>query len=133
MDFQLTEEQQLIQRTARDVAERLLRPRAAARDAHETFPADELRELGRLGLLGVAVPEELGGSAAGAVAYSVAMQELARGDASVSVAVSVTNMVAELIAAVGADEQRRRHVPRLCSGEAGCGAVALSVPPAGSA
>ncbi len=132
MDFQLTEEQQLIQRTARDVAERLLRPRAAARDAHETFPADELRELGRLGLLGVAVPEELGGSGAGAVAYSLAMQELARGDASVSVAVSVTNMVAELVAAAGSDEQRRRHVPRLCSGEAVCGAFALSEPQAGS-
>jgi alkylation response protein AidB-like acyl-CoA dehydrogenase len=130
--LQPTEEQQLIQRTAREVAERLLAPRAAARDRSEQFPEEELRELGRLGLLGVAVPEELGGAGAGAVAYSLALQELARGDASVAVAVSVTNMVAELIAATGSEEQRRRHVPRICSGEYLCGAFALSEPQAGS-
>jgi alkylation response protein AidB-like acyl-CoA dehydrogenase len=132
MHFQPTEEQLLIQRTARDVAEKLLRPRAAARDESAQFPVDELRELGRLGLLGVAVPEELGGAGAGAVAYSMAMQELARGDASVAVAVSVTNMVGELIARVGSAEQKAAHVPRLCSGEALCGAFALSEPQAGS-
>ncbi|HTM19787.1 MAG TPA: acyl-CoA dehydrogenase family protein [Kofleriaceae bacterium] len=132
MRFSASEEQQLIQRTAREVAERLLRPRAAARDVSEEFPEAELRELGKLGLLGVAVPEELGGGDAGAVAYSLAMQELARGDASVAVAVSVTNMVAELISAAGSDEQRRRHVPRICSGEYVCGAFALSEPQAGS-
>ena len=93
MDFQPTEEQLLIQRTARDFAERVLAPRAAARDVSGEVPAAELRELGRLGLLGIAVPEELGGSGAGTVSYSLAMQELARGDASVAVAVSVTNMV----------------------------------------
>jgi len=132
VDFQPSEEELLIQRTARDLAERMLLPRAGARDRDETFPADELRELGRLGLLGVAVPEELGGAGASVVAYSLALQELARGDASVSVAVSVTNMVAELIVAVGSDEQRRRHVPRVCSGEYVCGAFALSEPQAGS-
>jgi alkylation response protein AidB-like acyl-CoA dehydrogenase len=99
MDFQPTEEQLQIQRTAREYAERVLAPRAAARDASCEFPAAELRELGGLGLLGISIPEELGGAAAGPVAYSLAMQELARGDASVAVAVSVTNMVAELTAA----------------------------------
>ena len=132
MHFAPTEEQILIQRTARDYAERRLVPRAAARDVSGEFPEAELRELAQLGLLGVAVPEELGGAGAGAVAYSLVMQELARADASVSVAVSVTNMVAELIAKVGTDAQRREHVPRLVSGQALCGSFALSEPQAGS-
>ena len=132
MDLALTEEQRAVQRTARDYAERRLMPAAAARDKDGTFPETELRELGKLGLLAVAVPEELGGAGAGAVAYSLAMQELARGDASVSVAVSVTNMVAELVSKVGSDAQKQRHVPRLASGAALCGAFALSEPQAGS-
>jgi len=132
MDFAPTEEQLLVQRTARDFADRVLAPRAAARDVSGEFPAAELRELGRLGLLGIAVPEELGGANAGTVAYSLALQELARGDASVAVAVSVTNMVAELIAKVGSDAQARAWVPRLVSGELVCGAFALSEPQAGS-
>jgi alkylation response protein AidB-like acyl-CoA dehydrogenase len=105
-----TEEQRLIQRTAREFAERRLAPAAAARDRDGRFPVEELRELGQLGLLGVNVPEDLGGAAAGVIAYSLAMQELARVDASVAVAVSVTNMVAELIAAVGTPAQRTARV-----------------------
>jgi alkylation response protein AidB-like acyl-CoA dehydrogenase len=132
MDFDLTEEQLLIQRTARDFAERVLAPRAAARDASYEFPVAELRELGQLGLLGIAVPEALGGSASGTVAYSLAMQELARGDASVAVATSVTNMVGELIATRGSPELAAAWVPRLTSGELLCGAFALSEPDAGS-
>jgi alkylation response protein AidB-like acyl-CoA dehydrogenase len=132
VDFELTEEQQMIRRVARDYAARVLAPRAAARDRDGTFPEQELRDLGGLGLLGVAVPEELGGSAAGAVAYSLVMQELARGDASVAVAVSVTNMVAELVSRAGTEPQRRAHVPRIVSGDALCGAFALSEPQAGS-
>jgi alkylation response protein AidB-like acyl-CoA dehydrogenase len=132
MRFSPTEEQLAVQRTAREYAERRLRPRAGDRDATGEFPEAELRELAELGLLGVAVEDDLGGAAAGAVAYSLAMQELARGDASVAVAVSVTNMVAELIAKVGDDAQRAHHVPRVVSGEYLCGAFALSEPQAGS-
>ena len=132
MDFDLSEEQLLIQRTARDVAERVLAPRAAARDVSCEFPLAELRELGQLGLLGIAVPEALGGAAAGTVAYSLAMQELARADASVAVATSVTNMVAEMIAIRGSPALAAAWVPRLVSGELVCGAFALSEPDAGS-
>jgi alkylation response protein AidB-like acyl-CoA dehydrogenase len=132
MDLQLTEEQLMVQRTARDAAERLLAPGAARRDATGEFPAAELRALAELGLLGVAVPEELGGAGAGVIAYSLAMQELARADASVAVAVSVTNMVGELVARNGTAEQARAWVPRLVSGELVCGAFALSEPQAGS-
>ncbi len=132
MDFKLTEEQLMVQRTARDFAERTLAPTAARRDVTGEFPAAELRALAELGLLGIAVPEELGGAGAGVIAYSLAMQEIARADASVAVAVSVTNMVAELVAKNGSPEQAKHWVPRLCSGELVCGAFALSEPQAGS-
>ena len=132
MDFALTEEQQLIQRTARDYAQRELLPLAAARDVDETFPTKQIRELAELGLLGVIVPEENGGVGAGFVAYSLAMQELGRADASVAVAVSVTNMVAELISMAGSDAQRAEHVNGIISGDYLTGSFALSEPHAGS-
>jgi alkylation response protein AidB-like acyl-CoA dehydrogenase len=132
MDFALTEEQRLIQRTARDVAERLLAPTAAARDVSCEFPLAELRQLASLGLLGIAVPEHLGGAGAGMVAYSLAMQELARGDAAVAVATSVTNMVAELIASHGSPALAAAWVPGMVDGELVCGAFVLSEPDVGS-
>jgi len=132
MDFELTEEQRLIQRTARDVADRALAPGAAARDLSGEFPLAELRELAGLGLLGIAVPDQLGGAGAGMVAYSVAMQELARGDAAVAVATSVTNMVAELIASHGSPALARTWVPGMVGGELVCGAFVLSEPDVGS-
>jgi alkylation response protein AidB-like acyl-CoA dehydrogenase len=132
MQFSPTEEQQMIQRTAREFAQRTLAPRAAARDVDGTFPAEELSVLADLGLLGINVPEAHGGAEAGAVAYSLALQELAEADASVAVAVSVTNMVAELISMVGTEAQKAEHVGRLVSGQAVCGAFALSEPQAGS-
>jgi alkylation response protein AidB-like acyl-CoA dehydrogenase len=130
--FRPTEEQELVQQTARDFAERVLAPKAAARDVSGEFPEKELRELGKLGLLGVNVPEALGGAEAGVVAYSLALQELARGDASVAVAVSVTNMVAELITTQGSPELAKKWVPKLVSGEHVAGAFGLSEPEAGS-
>jgi alkylation response protein AidB-like acyl-CoA dehydrogenase len=132
MDFAPTEEQLLVQQTARDVADRLLAPKAAARDVSGEFPVAELRELGKLGLLGIAVSAHLGGADAGTIAYSLAMQELARGDGSVAVAVSVTNMVAELIATHARSEVAKAWVPRLVGGELVCGAFGLSEPEAGS-
>jgi alkylation response protein AidB-like acyl-CoA dehydrogenase len=132
MDFSLTEDQLLIQRTAREIADRLLAPRAAARDATCEFPVAELRELGRLGLLGITVPEALGGSGAGTVAYALAMHEIARADASVAVLTSLINMVAELIATRGSPALARAWVPGLVSGELVAGAFALSEPDAGS-
>ncbi len=132
MQFAPTEDQLLVQRAARDAADRILAPKAAARDVSGEFPTAELKQLADLGLLGISVPEELGGGGAGAVAYSLALQELSRGDASVAVAVSVTNMVAELIAANGSEALARHWVPRIVSGELVAGAFALSEPDAGS-
>ncbi len=132
MEFELTEEQLLIQRTAREFAQRELAPRARERDENETFPDRELQDLAEMGLLGVVVPERLGGAEAGMVAYSLAMQELAYGDPSVAVAVSVTNMVAELIAETASEAQKAEHVPKIVSGEYVTGSFALSEPHAGS-
>ncbi|MDQ3334306.1 MAG: acyl-CoA dehydrogenase family protein [Myxococcota bacterium] len=132
MDFKATEEQLLVQRTARDFADRVLLPKAAARDLSGEFPVAELKELADLGMLGISVPEELGGAGAGTIAYSLALTELARGDAAVAVATSVTNMVAELIATYGNDAQVKHWVPRIMSGEMVAGAFALSEPEAGS-
>ncbi len=132
MRFELTEEQELIERTTRDYAQRVLAPRAAERDRTSEFPARELRELADVGLLGINIPEELGGAGAGVVAYAVAMEELSRADPSVSVAVSVTNMVAELVSRFGTEAQKREHVPRLTGGEYLCGAFALSEPHSGT-
>ena len=132
MYFELTEEQAAIRDMAREYADRVLIPRAPKRDETCEFPLAELKELGGMGLLAINVPEEYGGSAAGVIAYSLAMQELARGDASVAVAVSVTNMIGELIALHGTPEQARTWCPRLASGELVSGAFALSEPEAGS-
>src|SRR3990172_6159388 len=117
MDLELSEEQGLVAKSARDFATRVLEPRAAARDAQEIFPAEELGELAKMGLLGVNVPAAYGGAEAGAVGYALAMMEIARADASVAVAMAVTNLCAEVIAAAGSEAQKRRHLPRLTGGE----------------
>lgn len=132
VSFELDDEQLLVQRTARDFAERELAPKAAERDRDGTFPALELKKAAELGLLGVNVPERLGGAEAGAVAYSVAITELAAACASTTVAIAVSNMVAEVICTYGSEEQKQAHVPRLMSGDAVCGAFALSEPECGS-
>src|SRR5258708_5119394 len=88
MDFFPSETACLVRDTARSFAERTLGPRAAARDRLGTFPVEELKQLAQLGLLGVNIPESDGGAEAGVVAYSLAMQEIARADASVAVAMA---------------------------------------------
>jgi alkylation response protein AidB-like acyl-CoA dehydrogenase len=132
MDFTPSDTQRMVQRAAREFVARELAPRAAELDRSGEFPARELRGLAELGLMGVNVPEIYGGAAAGVVAYSLAMQEVARACASTAVTMSVTNMVAEVITHFGDEAQRRQHVPRLCSGEYQAGSFALSESAAGS-
>jgi alkylation response protein AidB-like acyl-CoA dehydrogenase len=132
MDFALSETEELIQKTARDYAEKRLLPVAAEIDEKARFPAAELAGLAELGLMGVNVPAALGGAEAGAVAYALSMMEVARACASTAVTMAVTNMVGEIISRYGTDEQRRKHVPKLTSGEYVAGSFALSEPEAGS-
>lgn len=132
MNFDLTETQKLVRDTARSFARERIAPRAKQHDREEMFPADLLKEMAALGLMGVNIPARLGGSEAGVVAYAVAMMEVAAACASTSVAMAVTNMCAELINRFGTEAQRLRMVPRLVSGEAVAGAFALSEPHCGS-
>jgi alkylation response protein AidB-like acyl-CoA dehydrogenase len=132
MDFELSDEQKMIQKSARDFATRVLEPRAAARDRDERFPVEELGELARTGFLGMNVAPAYGGSGVGVVAYALAMMEVARADASVSVAMSVTNMAAELICQWGSEAQKQEHVSRITGGEYLVASFALSEPAAGS-
>jgi alkylation response protein AidB-like acyl-CoA dehydrogenase len=132
MHLEPSETQRLVQQTARDFATRVIAPQAADIDRHERFPRELLKGLGELGLLAVNVPEAYGGAAAGAVAYALAMQEVARACASTAVTMAVTNMVGEVIARFGTEEQRRAHCPKLASSAYAAGAFALSEPEAGS-
>ena len=134
MDFELTEEQKIIQDTAAKFARRELEPVAAQLD--ETKNRDilksNLKKLAELGFMGLNVDPEYGGTGAGAVAFSLAMTELGRGCASTTVTTSVTNMVAECIQVVGSEELKRKYIPPLCSGEDPAGSFGLTETCAGS-
>ncbi len=132
MKLALGDTQALVQKTARDYATRVLLPQAASIDRNEAIPREVLKGLADLGLMAVNVPAALGGSAAGATSYALAMQEIARGCASTAVTMAVTNMVGEVIAAFGTEAQRARCCPRLASGEWPAGSFALSEAGAGS-
>jgi hypothetical protein len=132
MDFTPSETQEMIRSTARQFAGRVLEPNAARLDREHRFPRESLAEAAELSLLGINVPAEYGGVEAGAVAYSLAVTELARACAATTVAVCVSNMVAEVICAFGNEDQRSEHVPKLCSGEYVVGGFALSESGAGS-
>ena len=131
-DLSLDDAQQMVVDTARQFAARVLAPRAASLDIEGGFPRELLREAAALGLLGINVPEALGGVEAGAVAYALAVIELGRVCASTTVALTVSNMVAEVVAKFGTSVQTERYVPRLCSGELAVGGFALSEAGAGS-
>ncbi len=132
MNLDLTEEQALIQASARAYAQERIAPRAAQIDADGVIPDEVLSGLAELGLFGVNLPEELGGAEAGVVAYSLAMEEVAKACASTAVTMAVTSMVGEVIAAFARPEVARVYCPKLCSGALRAGSFALSEPEAGS-
>ena len=134
MFLELTQEQKLIQETSRDFARAELEPLAAKLDREDDRPAflANLKKLAELGFMGLNVSAAYGGSEAGAVAFSVAMTEIARACASTAVTVSVNNMVCEVIQAIGSQEQKEAYIPRICSGEYAAGSFALTEAGAGS-
>jgi len=134
MFLDLTEEQKLIQQTAREFAEAELAPVAADLDRggdRRIFLAN-LKKLAELGFMGLNVREEYGGSEAGVIAFSVALTEIGKACASTAVTLSVSNMVCEVIQAVGNEAQRRDYIPKICSGTYLAGAFALTETGAGS-
>ncbi len=134
MYLDLTEEQKLIQETAKDFALAELEPVAADLDqgGDDSIFYANLRKLAELGFMGLNVSDSYGGSEAGVIAFSVAMTEIARACASTAVTVSVNNMVCEVIQALGTEEQKEKYISRICSGEYPAGAFGLTEPGAGS-
>src|SRR2546430_7218449 len=130
--FELTEAQQLVRDTARNDAQKRLAPIAGQLDRERRFPAEQLAGLAELGMMGVSIAEEYGGAQAGAVAYALAMMEIAQGCASTAVTMAVNNLVAETIARHGTEAQKRRYVPEITSGRYVAASFGLSEPHAGS-
>ncbi len=118
MDFTFNEEQKMVIDGARRFAREQLAPFAAELDEQAKVNLKALKELGRLGYLGMTLPEEYDGSNAGAVAYAASMIEFSKADAGAAVAVSVQNsLVNDAILAFGTEKQKRDYLPRLASGE----------------
>jgi len=132
VDFELSPEQREIQSLARDFAKREIDPHAAEWDREHHFPRELYAKLAAVGLMGVCIPEELGGAGADFLSYILVLEELSRADASVGVTVAVhTSAVTLPILMLGTDEQRSRFVPPLAHGEQ-LGAFALTEAEAGS-
>ncbi len=132
MDFELGEQQTMVRDMVREFARERLAPGAGARDESGEFPADIFRELGELGLLGMLVEERYGGAGMDALTYALAIEELARGDASVAVGVSVTNSVCQWpISRFGSEKLKEKVLPALARGEV-LGGIMLTEPQAGS-
>ena len=132
MDLGLSPEQREIQGLAREFARAEIDPHAAAWDRERRFPTELFRKLGEIGLMGVCVPQELGGAGADFISYVLVLEELSRADAGVGVTVAVHTSAATLpIVAFGSKEQRERFVPPLARGEV-IGAFALTEPESGS-
>jgi butyryl-CoA dehydrogenase len=132
MSFKLTEEQFMIQSMVRDLARTEFAPGAMERDRTKEFPLDNLKKLGELGLMGMMVPPEYGGSGADTVSYAVALAEVAYACAATAVVMSVHNsIVCESILHHGTEDQKKRYLNRLATGEI-IGAFALTEPNAGS-
>ncbi len=91
MNFNLSEEQQLIQKTARDFANDHLRPGVIDRDENAQFPAEQVKMMGELGFMGMMIPEEYGGAGMDSLSYCIALEEIAKADASATVIMSVNN------------------------------------------
>src|ERR1700722_11548231 len=132
MDFSLTDDQRLIRDTVRQFMEVEVRPSMRARDREEKFASAELRRLGELGCCGMLVPESAGGAGADTISYVLMLEEVARVDAAMAVALSGTNSLATLpVFKYGTETQRNKYLRRLAQGEI-LGAFCLTEPQAGS-
>ncbi len=132
LEFALGDTAEMLRDTVRSFASDKIAPRAAQIDATDTFPADLWQEMGALGLLGITVEEELGGSGLGYLEHCIAMEEISRASASVGLSYGAhSNLCVNQIRLNGNDDQRARYLPKLISGEH-VGALAMSETGAGS-
>ncbi len=132
MLFKLTNEQLMIQNMVREFSRKVIAATASERDKTKEFPAENFRQMGELGLMGMMIPEEYGGEAADAVSYVLALSEIAYSCASTSVVMSVQNsIVCETFYKFGTEEQKQEFLVPLASGDI-IGAFGLTEPDAGS-
>ena len=127
-----TEEHKMLVEMARDFADNEITPIAAELDESESFPRALVNQMAELGLMGIPIPEELGGAGMDTVAYAAAVMEIARADASVAITMAAhTSLGTSPILIAGTDEQKQKYIPPLASGEM-IGAFGLTEPEAGS-
>ncbi|MDY0241922.1 MAG: acyl-CoA dehydrogenase family protein, partial [Rhodospirillaceae bacterium] len=131
MDFNLNEEQAMIRDMVRKFAENEIKPIAAAIDREQRFPAETVEKMKELGLMGLSIPEEYGGSGGDLVSYAVACEELARVCASHSAILSVHITGIKSILYFGNEDQKKKYIPAMASGEK-IGCFALTEPGAGT-
>ncbi|KFE98196.1 acyl-CoA dehydrogenase [Chryseobacterium formosense] len=132
MDFNLSEEQLMIQQAARDFAQNELLPEVIERDRDQKFPTEQVKKMGEMGLLGMMVDPKYGGAGMDSVSYVLAMEEIAKIDASAAVVMSVNNsLVCAGLEKFASEEQKVKYLTPLASGQV-IGAFALSEPEAGS-
>ena len=132
MNFEITEEHKLIQKTARDFAINELQPEVLKRDEGKIWPREAISKMSDLGFLGIMVDSKYGGGGMDTIAYTIAMEEIARIDPAASVIMSVNNsLVCSLLSYFGNDFQKEKYLTRLAKGEL-LGAFSLSEPQSGS-
>jgi alkylation response protein AidB-like acyl-CoA dehydrogenase len=132
MFFDLTEEHLMIQKAARDFANDVLKAGVIERDEHQKFPAEEIKQMGELGFMGMMVDPKYGGGGMDCISYVLAMEEISKIDASCSVVMSVNNsLVCWGLEKFGTEEQKQKYLVPLAKGEI-IGAFCLSEPEAGS-
>ncbi len=132
MDFKLNDEQQLLQTMFREFVEKEVRPIAAELDENERFPVELIPKMGEIGLLGIPIPEDLGGVGMGNVEYVMAVEEVSKACASTGVTISAhTSLCCWPIMVYGTDEQKEKYLPELAAGEK-LGAFGLTEPNAGT-
>ena len=132
MDFGLTDEQELIRRTAREFTDNEVIPAAKENSRNHHFDLDLVRKIADQGYLGAIIPREYGGAGLDYRTYGLVVEEVGRGDSAMRTVISVqTSLVCSTILRFGTEEQKQRHLPRLCSGEL-LGCFGLTEPDTGS-
>ena len=132
MDFDISDDQQLLRDTVREFARAEIAPVAERLDRDQDFPYEIVRKLGELDLMGIPFPQEYGGAGGSTQDYALVVEELTRIDSSVAITLCAhTSLGTQPIYLFGSEEQKQRYMPRLCSGEI-LGAFGLTEPEAGS-
>lgn len=132
MDFMLTDDQKMIRDTAKEFSDEVLAVEAAEYDEKDEPNLSAIKKLGELGYMGITIPEKYGGAGLDTISYALVMEQMARGCAATATTISIQlSLVAEGFIKYGSEEQRKKYLPKLATGEV-IGAFAMTEPSAGS-